>query len=43
MSSMSEFEIQAVKEEQARIKKEAIRKFFDFRRSTQGEVACRFR
>ncbi len=38
MSSMSDSEIPAVIEEQARTKKEATRKFLDFCR-TQGEVA----
>jgi hypothetical protein len=38
MSSMSESEIQAVIDEQARKKQEADRKFLEYRRSTQGEA-----
>jgi hypothetical protein len=43
MTSMSESEIHAVMEEQARKKKEADRKFLECRSNTQGELGGPFR
>ncbi len=40
---MSESEIHAVMEEQARKKQEIHRKFMEYRSKTQGDLECHFR